>query len=248
MHKLQELVPVSLQNKYGKVFMGGTPEKEYSRGSFNNNLSKWQDNQEEPNTSSENDLAYQLHFYISGEAVDDEDLMPYLPDLQILAKEMPWLQPDPSQMLYRGTEIRDKKCLAEIIKRYRESVNTMKDLTIPVNYVAHTQIHSWAVTEMSARPFIKNFITNEGSGIGVLLEVKADKQLNFFFPNEVLYSAAANYMLSNEKEVLRFGNESLRCNAIIYADTIERWLDYQKHMNASRYEEILNLDQQLTRK
>jgi hypothetical protein len=242
--KLQELVPANLQDKYGKIFMGGKTKKVHSRAGFNNNLSKWQGNKAESNTPAEENLAYRLSLYING-VVDDDELMQYLPDLQILAKEMPWLQPDPSQMVYRGTEIRDKKCLAEIIKKYQESgienSQSKKLLTIPVNYVARDQIHSWSVDEMSAETFVRDDINDEYTGISVLLEVKADKQLNFFFPNEVLYSAAANYMLSHEKEVLRFGNESLRCNAIIYAGTIQKWLDYQKeHADNSQYKEILS--------
>jgi hypothetical protein len=224
--KLNELVPISLQKKYGRVFLGGTPEMEYSPGNYSNNLSAWQGDAMEDNTEEENILATRLHLHLNG-YMNDPKLMAFLSDLQVLAKSMPWLKPKTGATLYRGTEIHDEKCVKRILDIYKSRENSKLDtpIIVKVNYKAYAQINSWSIEAQVSRNFIKK-PQHEWSGLGGMLQTTVTRNSNFFFPDKVLYAAAANNSFELEHEVLRFGNEILTCKAIIPVRTISEYIAF----------------------
>jgi hypothetical protein len=224
--KLQELVPTSLQNKYGKIFMGGKPEYDSSRGK-DYDLSKWQGNETEENTPIENRISYILQSHLSGNQEADF-LMKLLPDLQELAKSMPWLKPKINSKVYRGTTLKDKDLLDAIVKLYQEKkdVPDAFPLNIHVKYTGKKIMQSWSVDLQSGLYYRKRNEMNNDLGIPCMLQYSIQSDSEFYFPDEVLYSAAAIWSYYTEHEVIRFGNEPLICEALIEKFHIEKYLEW----------------------
>jgi hypothetical protein len=212
MIKLQELVPVSLQNKYGNVFMGEIPYM----------LQKQQVSDIELDTKQEKRIRFLLRKW-TRDFPDStrKSLYALLPDLRLLSTEMPWIKPEGK--VYRITQIQDKKLAHKINEDFRK-LESLEDLTFDVEYNASGVIQSWA-TDLDSTFIINTRKNNVSKLLGTL---EADSSAGeFFFTPEVLYKLTDIYktktgLHSQEKETIRFGNEPLKCRMIVEYDTWKR--------------------------
>jgi hypothetical protein len=193
--KLQELVPASLRNKYGNVFLG-----EYPLFAAKQNASR------ETNTEAEIKFIKLVNIWIasSKHQYGDSIYYQYKEDLQALSKEMPWLRPKPGTIVYRQVLVKDQKIKDRLMKQ-----DPSKPATIQVDYNAHNLLQSWSIDENSSF-FSKNAILSVMTGI---LSVKADD--SFFLPPDILYTINPDSSFIQEQEVFRLGNEELKCDMTV---------------------------------
>jgi hypothetical protein len=227
MIKLHELVPASLNKTFGNVFLGGKPKRNLTKGAGPINLSNWQQGKFEPNTPEEDELIYILQSHIGADYRQHPELLAYLPALQTLLKDNPWLAPKEGEELYRGTFITDKKVIEKAIQLHDEEPEK-ELLRVPVNYTSRTKIQSWSTDDTIADSFCWRHIQrmdNKDDGLPCILYARYKPSMNFFFPDEVLYAASATQgsIESAESEVLHFGNNPITCTALIHLTAAFRY-------------------------
>ena len=142
---------------------------------------------------------------------------------------MPWLQPRSGKILYRGAILTDESCCKKAMELFHKSPNNIQ---FAVNYVGHTEIQSWSNYKTVAEKFqIKAFdlqkYAKSSEGLPCILQTTVQENSNFFFPDEILYSAAAVWDYLNESETIHVGFDKL--HAIAHVDPLHvSWFNRRK--------------------
>jgi hypothetical protein len=211
--KLQELVPTSLQSKYGKVFMGSKKS-----------IAKLQNSEKEPDTELEEKLADYLWQWVDRSSHELADnLYRFKRDIEKLAKANPWLKYNKSKV-YRVTGTTDKELINAFIEAYKKNPSKGSYI-LPINYMPHIKVQSWTSSLKFAEVFTSAYDDQTGAGFLEIILVDTDIQ-DFYFPDKILYLIAdiTDPETRVEKEVIRFSDQPKKMKAICLSRSVKNYI------------------------
>jgi hypothetical protein len=227
--KLQELVPSSLQKKYGKVFLGQAElYQQMQKTSY------------EINTDAEKELIMSLQAWVDMSSTKSADeVLQFKDDLQRILKDNPWLGPPKGSDVYRYTvidgthSVENQKYIDSIIEEWESkhegAGSKYFKSSEKYTYSAKRSLQSWSLGIFGAGYYKHRYITRSGpKRMPVLLHTKVTDN-SFIFTPKLLYSILdVGQEFTPENETLRFNNSPISCNVILSVKDIEDFIELKR--------------------
>jgi hypothetical protein len=235
--KLQELVPNSLQNKYGKVFMGQSSL-----------FQKMQKAEYERNTDAEKELIMALNKWVNMTSkISSEYLQEFEDDLMKIVKVNPWLCPPAGSDVCRFTLISlinkngakskyNEDFLNSIIDEFASNSENRKlqnfKSSIKYTYSPRRPLQSWSLGVAGAALYKSKWESHSSlNGVHAILQSKVTDN-SFIFTPKTLYDLLgdeATLSIKAENETIRFSNDPIQCNAIFNTKELIKYIQFKKN-------------------